>query len=208
MAVTVFPAAAAASRYERTVFIKSTQSWTVPSDVSSIEVYLFAGGGGGGGGAGGYSQALCTGGSGGATYDVISVTPGSAHTITIGAGGSGAYQGGASNGATSSFGSLLSQTGGFGGSWSLGTSVTGVAGNRLGGTSGSRYSASNVPSAAGLLGLAGGGSTNHLPYTGGGGAAGAAGAANTGGGGGGGGGDQAGGNGGSGLAILKYWSAV
>lgn len=213
MAVNVFPIPSAggggATRYERVVSIKSTQSWTVPSDVTSIECFLIAGGGGGGStGTGSWPSATGGGGSGGARYDVLTVTPSTAYTITVGAGGGRGVDGGGAQGGTSSFGVLLSQTGGFGGSWNPnGGTNNGVDGNNLGGASGGRQMASTTFSGIhsavpGLLGMAGGGASPNAPATGGGGGYGSNGNANTGGGGGG------GGNGGSGIVILRYWSAV
>jgi hypothetical protein len=213
MGINVFPTPSAGGsgggRYERVVAIKSTQSWTVPSDVTSIECFLIAGGGGGGStGTGGWPSATGGGGSGGARYDVLTVTPNTAYTITVGAGGGRGNDGGGAQGGTSSFGALLSQTGGFGGSWNPnGGSNSGANGNNSGGSSGGRQLGSTTfsgiyPATAGLLGMAGGGETAGVPANGGGGSYGSAGTANTGGGGGG------GGNGGSGIVILRYWSAV
>lgn len=213
MGIEVIGGAPAAAKTERTVLIKSTQSWTVPADVSTVEVVL-AGGGGGGGAHGVYSVAA--GGSGGVTFDVLSVTPSSTHTITVGAGGAkgGDLNSGASGG-TTSFGSLKSQLGGNGGGWNAGQGVTGSAGVNLGGASGSgqfgganAYYSFGYSATAGYMNLGGGGATAGgaacLP-TAGGGSFNADGYANTGGGGGGG---SAGGNGGSGLVIIKYWSAL
>ncbi|WP_187359957.1 glycine-rich domain-containing protein [Chitinolyticbacter meiyuanensis] len=92
-------------------------SFTVPAGVTRVMVECWGGGGGGGatdvvsgsgggGGAGGYGRGL------------YAVTPGQVIAVTIGSGGFGAAAGstaGAGVGGTSSFGSMLSCTGGGGG---------------------------------------------------------------------------------------------
>tara|TARA_R110002153_G_scaffold46759_1_gene131996 strand:- start:139 stop:1053 length:915 start_codon:yes stop_codon:yes gene_type:complete len=79
-------------------------TFTIPAGVSSIRVRLW---GGGGGGPGGLNDA--GGGGGGFAIKTLSVTPGTAYAVTIGAGGLRAASGG-----TSSFGSSVSATGGGG----------------------------------------------------------------------------------------------
>jgi hypothetical protein len=75
-----------ASKIEKTEIITSTRSWTAPDDVTAIEVILC------GGGSSGYaspdSSAGGGGGGGSAYYKVLTVTPATSYTITIGAGGS------------------------------------------------------------------------------------------------------------------------
>lgn len=119
------------------VTIKSSQSWTVPAGVRSIDI-LCVGGGGGGAGADVWRTgsdlsytADCTSGGGGAggyvvTKTGVAVTPGATHYATIGSGGSagkycystddsvsgGPTSGG--NGGTTSLGSLCSAAGGKG----------------------------------------------------------------------------------------------
>lgn len=88
MGYSIYPAPSAASRSERTVFITSTQSWTAPADVTSVDI-LLVGGGGGAGGNGGTATASGGGGGGGVLQDSVPVTPNTAYTITIGAGGAG-----------------------------------------------------------------------------------------------------------------------
>lgn len=213
--------AAAPQKIEKSVWIKTTGTWTCPDDVTSAEIYVF-GGGGGGGAKGPYAAA--GGGGGAADFGVFNLTPGQTYTVTIGAGGAGGIDGGAgasgSQGGTTSFGSLISITGGYGGGYSAG-GIGPSAANKLGGYSGGgRYYVSNNQNqhawstnpGTGLLGLAGGGisltTVATMPGVGGGGgpASGDNGFANTGGGGAGGG--WTGGNGGSGLVILKFWSAL
>ena len=86
MSVTVFPAAAAASKIENTVYITATGTWTVPTGVNSINVLALAGGGGGGGAA--VTNGVGGGGGGGGIVQVDrSCTAGTVLTVTIGAGG-------------------------------------------------------------------------------------------------------------------------
>lgn len=116
-----------------------TSTWTCPAGVNSVEVLVVAGGGGGGRHSGG------GGGGGGVIYrPAFPVTPGTAYTVTVGAGGSGpptgTYPGTSGglggNGGNSVFGSLTA-IGGGGGGWN---------------------------SAAGQAGGSGGGATGHLTY--------------------------------------------
>lgn len=106
-------------RLTQKTFTSST-TWTAPAGVTSIIV--FGQGGGGGGGAGGANIAPNLGvaqrsGAGGiATFlvpRVLTVTPNTTYTITIGSGGTGATYGVVgSPGGTTSFGSLASWQGG------------------------------------------------------------------------------------------------
>lgn len=108
----------------------ASSTWTKPSNLQYIEVYLCGAGGGagngdedgtgGGGGAGGFSYELLDSGELSATSSVA---------VTIGAGGSGGAANGANNGTsggTTSFSTFLSATGGSGGNGSQ--SATGDAG--------------------------------------------------------------------------------
>lgn len=92
--------------------------FTIPAGVTRIRVQVRGGGGGGGkGNAGG--GAVGQGGSGGGYgLGIFEVTPDSVHTVTVGAGGTGADGGACTvggRGGTSSFGSLIMATGGGGG---------------------------------------------------------------------------------------------
>lgn len=113
-------------------------SWTAPAWVTRVEVEMWGGAGGGGGVNG--SNCSASGGSGGgyATGN-YAVTPNATYSVMVGAGGvSGTAtptNGGA--GGTSSFGSLISATGGAGGLLSTsgvantpGSPGTGVGGAR------------------------------------------------------------------------------
>jgi hypothetical protein len=110
------------------VVITSTQTWTVPQNISKIKVELW-GGSGGGGGAGAYSYSLRhggDGGSGGYAMKEIPVTSNQQYYVIIGSGGdagSNAYyyngnwigdvSGG--NGTNSWFEAIIQASGGTGG---------------------------------------------------------------------------------------------
>jgi len=83
-------------------------TYTVPANCSTILVQLQ----GGGGGSAGYCEA---GGAGGFAEGVFSVTPGATYSVTVGGGGGGVgYYAAAGDGGTTSFGSLISASGGYG----------------------------------------------------------------------------------------------
>lgn len=125
----------------------SSGSWTCPANVTTVYVSGCGGGGGGGGGGGspGAGASSGAGGGGGAGASAmkrpVTVVPGTVYTITIGAGGIGGNGGaiGASgsdgtDGGNTSFGALLTLTGGgrgFGGG--------GVNPSNLGGGFGGSY---------------------------------------------------------------------
>lgn len=231
MSYSVFPTPAPnipPAKRQKTDLIKATQVWTAPSDVSDIEVILCGGGGGGGASAG--SSTGGTGGNGSVTYDIVSVTPGQSYTVTIGAGGAGAPAGSfstGSTGGTSSLGALISITGGQGGicaqaGGSPQTQVPPGLGG-FGGTAAFNANPQDNQGGLGFMGYGTGGQGNssamNAPMHGAG--MGAVGGipddsiknakANTGAGGGGHGTgaatNYAGGNGGSGIAVIKYWTA-
>ena len=211
MAVSVFPAASSGGgKQQYTVRITSTQSWTAPAGVISVEV-IMAGGGGGGSGAPN-SGTSGSGGGGSVDYNVLTVSPGTAYTITIGAGGAATTSTTANNGTASSFGALWTVAGGNASkqangtvnSGPVGTGPTYAAGVGLGGASSWFVGVSNSPSGylfnaqPGAFGFGGGGSggvdlnagSGYIPSTTNGGGAGSVranatnGTANTGGGGG------------------------
>ena len=86
----------------------SSGTWTKPAGVTAVMVEL-CGGGGQGGTANGIDNGSAGGGGGGYSRELLDVSGYSSQTVTIGAGGGGA-------GGTTSFGSLLSATGGTAGS--------------------------------------------------------------------------------------------
>jgi hypothetical protein len=80
------------------VIFTSSQIWTVPSDVETVQVFLVGGGG----------THLYSGAGGGYTLTrTVTVTPGALIAITVGAGGpSSRYRDGLGNGGASSFGAV------------------------------------------------------------------------------------------------------
>jgi hypothetical protein len=92
-------------------------SWTVPANVSTIEVCLFGGGGGGCAGGGINNPLGQNGGFGGAGSATLIVTPNTTYSYTIGNGGTGSNGGaGTAGGNTTMFGAT--STGGAGGNGS------------------------------------------------------------------------------------------
>ena len=93
----------------------SNGTWTKPSGINKIRVYV-TGGGGGAGGGGSSGDFGAAGGAGGTAIEIIDVSSVSSVTVTIGAAGSGGSGDTAgSAGGTTSFGSYCSATGGGGG---------------------------------------------------------------------------------------------
>jgi hypothetical protein len=194
----------------------SSGSFTVPAGVTSIIVSMASGGGGGGcgwwwkgGGGGGGGKII--------NNQTLAVTPSATYLIVVGSGGAGCSQGnGASggNGGTSSFGALLSASGGIGGETGAGDLPGGPLGGHGGAAGGSGC---NAGSNNNLLNGGGGGD---CPGFGAGGSAGkdrnpgpdpvnGGSASGNAAGGGGGGGDSAGigtggGNGASGFVNITY----
>jgi hypothetical protein len=133
----------------------SSQNWTVPAGVTSVEVLVVAGGGGGGPGDNGNSGGG-GGGAGGVSYSAsTAVTPGASISVTVGTGGVQLTKGG-----NSSFGSLLSAEGGGGGANGAAGSLnpggiggSGGGGSRSGvggsGTSGQGNNGGNATAAGG-----------------------------------------------------------
>ena len=89
-------------------------TWTKPSGINLVKVYVTGAGGGGGGGQSNYNKGGA-GGAGGTSIKVIDVSSISSETVTIGLGGAGGGSAGADGvtGGTSSFGSHCSSTGGY-----------------------------------------------------------------------------------------------
>jgi hypothetical protein len=106
------------SKTPTVVSFNSSTTWTVPSNVSLIDVLVVAGGGGGGLDVGG------GGGAGGLIYkENYAVTPGASVTVTIGAGGAQS-----NNGGNSVFGALTAIGGGYGGNYAGGNGNSGGSG--------------------------------------------------------------------------------
>ena len=121
---------------QQTFTSAGSATWTKPTGITKIKVYVTGGGGGGGGardtGTAGYDGA--SGGAGGTAIKIIDVTTISSVAITIGAGGSGGATGSGvgasgSSGSTTSFGTHCSATSGTFG-------YGGGAGSRRGGHGG------------------------------------------------------------------------
>lgn len=112
----------------------SSGTWTCPSGVTTVHVDG-AGGGGGGGGGGSDGTSVHGGGGADAVKDKkLAVTPGTVYAITIGTGGAGGSNSGNAGTATS-FGSLLTLSGG-----GAGMRTAGGAAGGLGGVKGTAYS--------------------------------------------------------------------
>lgn len=112
----------------------SSGTWTAPSGVTKVLVTACGGGGGSGGCVAGGGAAGGGGGGASVTRSQLTVVPGTAYTITIGAGGT-AGTGNGGTGGTTSFGALLSLAGGGGGA-SVAAGAIG-AGGSAGGSGGS-----------------------------------------------------------------------
>jgi hypothetical protein len=143
------------------VIFTSSQSWTVPAGVRSIDVFAVGGGGGGGGSdtVDGTPYNRGSGGGGGYTTIMLSqaVTPGSSISVTIGAGGAGGTtnkQG--TTGGTSSFGAIASANGGVGGMYGKNSGRVGGDGGAGGGAGGYIYTGGSVGGTGGSNGSAGG----------------------------------------------------
>lgn len=146
------------------------------------------GGGGGGGGAGGLRSTVAPTGGGGTAESQISLTSGTAYTITVGSGGAAQASGGTSSIAGSGLTTITSTGGGYGGSLSAIAPASGGSGG------GGVYNSTTGAVGTANQGYAGGTSNGSSPYGGaGGGGAGAVGGNSTAGG--------ASGNGGAGVAI-------
>jgi hypothetical protein len=113
----------------------SSGTYTKPSGINKIKVYVTGGGGGGSGNPGDDTDDLGNGGhAGGTAIKIIDATSITTETITIGGGGTaGANDATGGTGGTSSFGSHCSATGGEGG-WAItGSNATTDGGNGSGG---------------------------------------------------------------------------
>jgi hypothetical protein len=152
----------------------SNQITTAASTPTSVEYLVVAGGGGGGGKRGG------GGGAGGYRTSTLSVAASTAYTITVGGGGAGAPTGqngyNGSSGSDSTFASITSTGGGYGGGYTInGSGGYGNGGyGASGGSGGGGNSTDNVygsgGSGIGGQGNNGGGASNsNTPWGGGGG---------------------------------------
>lgn len=175
-------------------------TFTVPAGVTAVYV---SGIGGGGGAGGKNTSSYSTGGGGSGQYCIrkkFSVTPGQVISVTIGAGGSGGTISGTSgsSGGATTFGALLTLSGGSGSPGRTDTNTTPGIGGFPNGQTGGYNGASSIGGNGGCSPFGNGG----LGVAGDGGSA----AANTGGGGGGTGStaSKAGGAGGSGYLLVEW----
>jgi len=147
-----------------TVFT-SSGSWTAPAGVCTATVECW-GGGGAGGGTGTAGVVKTGGGGGGGAYarnPSVTVTPGSAYTIVVGAGGTGVSAAAGNTGGSSTFNTTTVVAVGGGGGGATNTSTGGAAGT--GGASGSCtgttvYSGGNGAAGTGTITGSGGGGSS------------------------------------------------
>ncbi len=120
--------------FSQSIAFTSSASFVVPNGVSLVKVRLC--GGGGGGGSGSPSLGGAGGGAGGYAEGIVPVQPGEVIPVTIGGPGSGAVAGGASagGGGATTFGSIMSATGGNGGASAASFAFGGAPGMGAGGT--------------------------------------------------------------------------
>jgi hypothetical protein len=186
-------------------------NYTVPAGKTKIAI---VGCGGGGGGAAGFpSGGVKAGGAGGGVFSIreITTTPGTVYSVTVGAAGNGAASVGAysnpgngNSGGSTVFGSILTATGGQGGTG------TNASSSWLSAIASIMAGAWVTATSSGCIAGGGGGDGRGIAPAGGAGgggnARGSGGVANTGGGGGGDGADTgvAGAAGGSGIVIVRY----
>jgi len=97
------------------IFVSGTTTWTAPAGVTSVYVICIGGGGSASGASGCGGIRPADGGFGGAGIGVYTVVPGTGYAVTVGVGRAGGTPGQPGvTGGTSSFGSLISATGGVG----------------------------------------------------------------------------------------------
>lgn len=141
-----------------TQYFTSNGTFTVPANVTQIEVKVWgAGGGAANYGTSGSGSGAGAGGGGGYCEKLISVSSGDIILVTVGTGGAGGSAGSTpddgTTGGTSLFGAYCSATGGGGGSAASGT-YTGIGGQGIGGD----INLTGTDGGWSLLGAAGGSS--------------------------------------------------
>ena len=128
MTVEVLPVPSVNKNFQ-TQTITATTSWTAPTGVTSVRVFAVGGGGGGGSTSQNYQSG--GGGSGAVVEGIVTVTPGTSYTVTIGAGGAAGSSGSASDGSVggeTSFSTLLYAGYGGGGARGNSSDNNGIAG--------------------------------------------------------------------------------
>ena len=122
--------ASAAGGLQSTQVFTSSGTYTKPSGINKIRVFVTGGGGAGGNGDSGVFYSAAGGGAaGGTAIELLDASSMTTVTVTIGAG---AIRGGAASG-TSSFGSFCSATGGTNGKNTNGAGGTNLGGHGVGG---------------------------------------------------------------------------
>lgn len=224
MAISTFPSAGGGApvRTEYVERITATGTWTAPGDVTKVQVALCGGGGSGAA----FGNTANSGGGGSLQIEELTVVPGTAYTITIGAGGARVNSQAPGNaGVASSFGALLTAAGAPGGY----SNILTMGNTKYGGDPGRAINAANTTIGEQLqmgrqmggtifenypIGGRGGGNDSNKSILQGGPGSGSinnkAGNPNSGAGGIGGFNQTASnsGAGGSGVCIIKYWSAL
>ncbi len=153
-----------------------------PTANMTVDYLVVAGGGGGGakgggGGAGGLRSTVTATGGGGSLESALSLTNGTAYTVTVGAGGTASTTtiagGDGVNSSISGTGiTTVTSTGGGGGGTDSGSEKNGRTGGSGGGAAGGGYSPSGTGgarTASPVQGFAGAGNVGSPPYNGGGG---------------------------------------
>lgn len=134
---------ALSNQFSRLVRVEITTScdWVAPTGIVNNKVFVLCHGGGGGGG-GGDGDGAGGGGAGGyVSMQWVTVSPGTAYPVVIGAGGAGSdyvhFNNAGGAGGTTSFGSLVSAAGGGGGG--AGGTTAGAGGSGGSGGGGGRW---------------------------------------------------------------------
>jgi hypothetical protein len=110
----------------------SSGTWVAPANVTQVQLVVVGAGGGGGGGNTGIPGDGAAGGIAGVAVGSATVVPGTSYTVTVGTGGTGGtLNNNGTGGGTSSFGALMSATGGGAG---LTNGTPGAAGSGASGT--------------------------------------------------------------------------
>lgn len=138
------------SSVDGAAFANASSTFAPLASTTSVDVEVVGGGGGGGGAASTGSGQVSAGGGGGAGgYARKRIMSGfSGASITVGSGGTVSAGAAGTNGASSSFGSLLSATGGVGGS--LGVAASNTTNSLNGGSPGGSGSGGTINASGGV----------------------------------------------------------